>query len=811
MSSSRSDPLYALRVQHLARTRLQRQWLSGQQGDDLNQSILGFTEAIYLPLPWKIRRSGLNIVEIFYFLTLAILTKESRQPEDVECCITYLRCLRGWCHGIHIDKLFLTECLVLVLAVQANLGLGDVNQDIKEMAGLCDELLTSNLSANALAGTIMTFVGVVVAHPNGLFRGKIPFDEVIGCLRKAMIQLPDPHLVSIVLSQTLHNRALITSCEVDFKEGMDILDEIIRFRDPGDRPSQYSGLALNLVARFSIAQFNASGNPEHLEQAIYRLRTLLDQISLENPNRLVVIRSLSFFEGLRIEHSALAGYQHAMSMQDPLALSPTPDIQDSQLVAMPAHSLPLDYASYQIHTGQLEQAINTLEQGRALLWPEIRGLRGRIRLTDTNLADKFIAVNRELEPLTFSSSLIYNVDGGDRGFERMHSFGHLLSSRYKRLLDERKEPISQIQAISGFDTLKTPSFDTLCSAANHGPVIIINHCKWISDIIIITRDSPPSLITMPYDFYARAKELQDQLLEERKIGLESDKYEAALRSVLKELYDLVGRPVINRLNELNVPEQSRVWWYPTSVFCSLPLHAMGPIPSDVGPPRYFLDLYIPSYTASLSALIESRKPSSQSNNKPSILLVAQPDEKMPQALKEMKVVQATSTKVTTLFSAKATPTAVVERLRDHPFTHIVCHGILEPGEPFEASFKLHGGKRLTLLDIVRSQLPDADFAFLSACHTSELTEESIADEVLHLAAVMQLCGYRSVVGTMWTMVDTDGRHLVRDFYQSVFSDEKQGVYCYERTAAALRDAVIKLRRRRGITLERWVNFVHYGA
>ena len=121
---------------------------------------------------------------------------------------------------------------------------------------------------------------------------------------------------------------------------------------------------------------------------------------------------------------------------------------------------------------------------------------------------------------------------------------------------------------------------------------------------------------------------------------------------------------------------------------------------------------------------------------------------MPQALKEMKTVQAVDTQVTTLFSAKATPTAVLAHLPDHQFAHIVCHGMLEPGKPFESSFKLHKGKCLQLLNIVQSQLPNAKFAFLSACHTAELTEESISDEVLHLAAAMQFCRFRSVVGTM---------------------------------------------------------------
>ena len=137
--------------------------------------------------------------------------------------------------------------------------------------------------------------------------------------------------------------------------------------------------------------------------------------------------------------------------------------------------------------------------------------------------------------------------------------------------------------------------------------------------------------------------------------------------------------------------------------------------------------------------------------------------------------------------------------------------MLETGKPFDASFKLHGGSRLTLLDIVRSQLPDAEFAFLSCCHTAENTEESIADEALHLTAAMQYCGFRSVVGTMWEMADTDGRDLAKSFYESLLSSQEAGVPYYERSARALRNATQTLRRKRGVRLERWVNFVHYGA
>jgi CHAT domain-containing protein len=523
------------------------------------------------------------------------------------------------------------------------------------------------------------------------------------------------------------------------------------------------------------------------------------------------------------EHSSVStAYDRAMSlMQDSLTLAPTLDMQHSQLVVTIDHgnylkSLPFDYASYQIDTSQLEQAIETLERGRALLWSEMRGLRtslDQIRSIDPDLAHNFATINRELETVTLAISSKSNVNGRVSDIDAVDPFGHLVV-RQRKLLDDREKLISQIQALPGLDTfLGPPSFESLRSAARHGPVIIINHSFWRSDIIILHHNSPPSLIATSNDFYARANKLQDQLMGARKedSDLESNTYEDALRSVLEELYDLVGRPVIEKLNELNVPKQSRVWWCPTSVFCSLPLHAMGPVQSDVDPPQYFLDLYIPSYIPSLSALIESRKPGSQMICKPSILLVAHPDENMPAAPKEMRAVQAVDTQVTTLFLTKATRAAVLSRLCDHQFVHIVSHGILEPGKPFEASFKLHKGKRLQLLDIIRSQLPDAEFAFLSACHTAELTEKSILDEVLHLAAAMQFCGFRSVVGTMWAMADIDGPDLARHFYESVFSDEAQAGRYHERTAGALRDAVFHLRRKGGISLERWVNFVHYGA
>jgi len=516
--------------------------------------------------------------------------------------------------------------------------------------------------------------------------------------------------------------------------------------------------------------------------------------------------------------STSTAYEKAISlMKDSLAFGPTLEIQHNCLVSgrCSYETLPLHYASHQIDTGRLEQAVETLERGRGLLWSEMRGLRisiHQLHLVNLPLAERFEAINNDLEALTTSGSAgIWLNDGQVDSGELMDPFGRLLIKQ-RALVAERDTLISQIQSLPGFETfLTTPSFGTLRSAAECGPVIIINHTMWRSDIIILLRDAPPSLIYTADNFYDRANQLKDKLLSARNHGLESGAYDDALSSVLKTLYDLVGRPVIQRLHNLNIPEQSRIWFCPTSVFCSLPLHAMGPIRSEGHVKFYFSDLYIPSYTPTLSALIESRKPRARPLDQPSMLLVIQPDAKMPKALQEMRVIQSISLSTTTLLWETATPSAVLEHLRHYPFVHVSSHGNLETGKPFDAFFKLYEGARLTLLDIVRSRLPTGEFAFLSACHTAEHTTESIADEGLHLAGAVQYCGFRSVVGTMWEMADVDGPDLAGNFYRSVFSNRWGGMPHYERTAEALRDAVQVLRRKRKMTLERWVNFVHYGA
>ena len=587
---------------------------------------------------------------------------------------------------------------------------------------------------------------------------------------------------------------------------------------------QFHFTATRMVVSSLLTRERLLGRKEYRHEAIRLISSAVmnDQYS-QDPDRFR-LSCLWAILARSIGHSTtLAAYKKAMSlMHKSLSFAPTVSVQHTRLVTMgeDCQTMPLDYASYQIHLGRFEEAVETLEQGRTLLWSEMRGLRTpviQVIEEDSPLAKRFAEINQELETLTIAvtpSGRPETEDGVQREKDGTDPFGRLILKR-KKLVEERDALISQIQSRPGLEGfLGAPSFDTLRSAASRGPVIIINHCLYRSDIMIIFHNSLPCSIPTSKTFFARANKLRDELIEARKKGLDSEEYQDSLCSVLKGLYELVGEPVIKRLRVLGVPEQSRIWWCPTSVFCSLPLHAMGPIPSIDGREQYFLDLYITSYTPSLSALIESLQVNVRAPKRPSLLLVAQPDDLLLGVNGEIEVIRRvlhSRVTVASLVSSEATPTSVLKGLRGSRFAHFACHGVLEAGKPFDASFKLHGGSHLTLLDIVQSRLPDAEFAFLSCCHAAEITEDSVADEALHLTAAMQYCGFRSVVGTMWEMADVDGRDLAKTFYKSLFAGQDTGVPYYERSAGALRDATQRLREKRGITLERWVNFVHYGA
>ena len=93
---------------------------------------------------------------------------------------------------------------------------------------------------------------------------------------------------------------------------------------------------------------------------------------------------------------------------------------------------------------------------------------------------------------------------------------------------------------------------------------------------------------------------------------------------------------------------------------------------------------------------------------------------------------------------------VLSEMSKYNIVHFACRGY-PVDNPSESSLFLEDRKTapLTVSDITSLNLNSANFAYLSACHTSATRDFRLLDESINLSSVIQLSGYPSVVGCLW--------------------------------------------------------------
>jgi len=292
-------------------------------------------------------------------------------------------------------------------------------------------------------------------------------------------------------------------------------------------------------------------------------------------------------------------------------------------------------------------------------------------------------------------------------------------------------------------------------------------------------------------------------------GFSSDGLEVyKIVGILRKLWEHIVGPIVKVLRKL-IPRGSRIWWCPTADFTLLPLHAAGPYAQKGHNLSHF---YVSSYTSTLAVLIRARQQVPRDACIPHFVAIGQgsPDEgtELPRVAAELGDVAnrvAPTLPFTSLADSRATVQQALDALSQHQWVHLACHGMPNREKPFESSFAMRDGP-LMITDIIRPQLKKPEFAFLSACHTT-VGHASSPDEAIHLAAAIQFSGFRSVIGSMWSVDDEVAGQLVSAFYDHML--DGSGVYDCTRAAVALHEAVKKLRKK--IPLERLIVFIHIGV
>ena len=240
-------------------------------------------------------------------------------------------------------------------------------------------------------------------------------------------------------------------------------------------------------------------NVEHLEESIALYRSAVEYPFSSVRDRLIAARNWTVIAHSTRHSSALTAYRQALSLlQRAIDLGPTVQTRHEYIRGQDIRGLPMDAASYAIESRAYEEAIEMLEQGRALLWSGMRSLRtplDHLRGADKSLADQFTEISQALETIITTSHVRYFVqtpagtDDDGVVIGRKDTFARDLAEK-RRLSGELDKVVSRIQALPGFENFWRPiPFRHLQTAAMGGPIVIINLSKYHSDILII-RSNP---------------------------------------------------------------------------------------------------------------------------------------------------------------------------------------------------------------------------------------------------------------------------------------------------------------------------------
>jgi CHAT domain-containing protein len=265
----------------------------------------------------------------------------------------------------------------------------------------------------------------------------------------------------------------------------------------------------------------------------------------------------------------------------------------------------------------------------------------------------------------------------------------------------------------------------------------------------------------------------------------------------------------------------RIWWCPTGPLSFLPLHAAGIYRGEGA--ENISDYAVSSYTTTVTSLTQRVKNDFLTGERVSgLFLTCQPVVPHFGAIhgtkEEVRDIHKGATALgvrsLSLEGDAVTPEKCLEYMEEYSSIHLACHGFQDTSDILRSRFLFHKGP-LPLSSIMQKNLMNADLAYLSACQTSA-GQETLADEVVHLAAGMLAAGYHRVVSTMWEIGDGHAPQVASDFYQYLWKHRPEGSgsrFDGSLSAYALHYATQELRGRLDNTdrsLLAWMPFVHYG-
>jgi CHAT domain-containing protein/tetratricopeptide (TPR) repeat protein len=264
----------------------------------------------------------------------------------------------------------------------------------------------------------------------------------------------------------------------------------------------------------------------------------------------------------------------------------------------------------------------------------------------------------------------------------------------------------------------------------------------------------------------------------------------ALDDILPRLGEKVMQPVAEALKSLGVSDVTLI---PCGRLALFPLHAAEY--QIEGQVRRFMDEFTVTYTPSARALgscrdalsvipAQARTLCGVGNPLPLLEGVTP----LTYARSEVEeIAQLFGGAATILYEHRATRGALETQLGHTTYMHLSCHGTFNAQDPLQSGVVLSNGEMLTLRDMLGGQrLRGTRLVVLSACQTAITDFKDLPEEAIGLPGGFVQAGVPGVVGTLWSVNDLSTMLLMVKFYEAHL---KEGLA----PAAALRKAQLWLR------------------
>ncbi|OJA21370.1 hypothetical protein AZE42_07302 [Rhizopogon vesiculosus] len=360
-----------------------------------------------------------------------------------------------------------------------------------------------------------------------------------------------------------------------------------------------------------------------------------------------------------------------------------------------------------------------------------------------------------------------------------------------------------------------PSFSNLLNATQVGPVVVLIASRRSCDAIIVSNAHPQALHVPLETISLRSlQELSTSFQACASSATEnSESVEKQLKDILRRLWEDIVKPVVGHLKNTSY---SRIWWYPTSVFSTLPVHAAGDYTSEG---KQLSQLYVSSYTSSITSLLWARTSDQDPTSFSHLAVIYQtkPLQNDEHEDVEYPVIKFAEMEPKTVYDnlpkslsftrfANATKEDANKAFKDRGWFHLIAYATQNAYQPLNSSFLMRDGS-LSIPDILKVDLGPKEFAFLSARPVGPRFGW-MQNEIIQFAAGLQISGFKSVVGTMGDVDDSKAYEIIDKFYRKFFPLATDTPDC-TRAAQALHDALEEMAVG-GLALRQRIAFAHFG-